>query len=88
MLKSEWVEWDAFPDPPKRQRRRRPPPILDGEILEPELEPETPRIHRVEIVHHHHRRQRQHIPTWAVAILIIGFLCWVWVKCVEKKNGG
>ena len=59
----------------RRGRRRRPLP-LEGEVLGPEEpEPET-RIHRVEIAVHHHR-QRQHVPPWAIAILIIGFLCWV-----------
>jgi hypothetical protein len=60
--------WDWPP------RGRRPPPILEGEILPPEPEP-TPRIHRVEITVH--RRQRQQIPAWAIAMVIIGALCWV-----------
>ena len=73
---TERYEWD-FPATmrPRRGRRRRPLP-LEGEILTAEDEP-TSRItieHR-HVVHHH--RQRQHIPPWAIAILIIGFLCWV-----------
>jgi hypothetical protein len=44
MPKSEWVGWDAFPDPPKRQRRRGPPPPLKGEILMPGSEPTIVRV--------------------------------------------
>ena len=70
----KYLEWD-FDNPKHRQRRRRRPLPLEGEILTAEDEP-TPRItieHR-HVVHHH--RQRQQIPPWAIAILIIGLLCW------------
>ena len=48
MPKSEWVEWDAFPDPPKRSRRPR---IEAVEILPPRQPDRTVRLD----VHHHHR---------------------------------
>jgi hypothetical protein len=51
----------------------RPPPI-DGEVLTPEP---TPRI-RVEVVHRAYQpRQRQHVPPWLVALLIIAVLMWI-----------
>lgn len=51
------------------------------EYLEPDeiLEPEpSPRI-RVEVMHRAYqpRQRQQTIPPWAIAILIIGMLCWI-----------
>ena len=61
---------------PRRGRRRRPPPILEGEILEPELERE-PHI-RVSVEHRHvNHRQRQQIPPWLVALLIVAAVMWI-----------
>ena len=55
--------------------RRRPPPPLEGEILGPA---DTPRI-KVEVVHRAYqpRRQRNAIPPWLVALLIIAVLIWI-----------
>jgi hypothetical protein len=50
MSKSEWVEWDAFPDPPKRRRKPR---IETVEILPPRQPERTARLD----IHHHHRRE-------------------------------
>jgi hypothetical protein len=61
---SEWVEWDAFPDPPKRRRR---PKI---EVLPPQ-EPES-RI-RVDVQHYHHQRRSNQLPPW-LPFAVIGFL--------------
>jgi hypothetical protein len=63
----------------RRGRRRRPSPILEGEILTPELEHEPPpRIHRVEVVHRAYQpRQRQHVPPWVIALLIMAVLMWI-----------
>ena len=66
---ADYLEWDI--DNPAH-RRRRPPPPLEGEVLEPEA---APRVH-VE-VHHYVPRQRQHVPPWLVALLIIAVLMWV-----------
>jgi hypothetical protein len=65
MLK--YLEWD-YDNPKHRRRRRRPPSPLDGEVLEPEP---TPRIHRVEIIHHHRRHD---VPAWIVPLAIIVLL--------------
>ena len=75
-MTQRYLEWD-FDNPKHKQRRRRQPLPLEGEVLGPELEvePASSRI-QVEIVHYH-RRQRQHVPPWAIAILIIGALAWV-----------
>jgi hypothetical protein len=74
---SEFLEWD-FDNPKHRQRRRRQPLPLEGEVLGPELEIEPKSRVRVEVVHRYQpRRQHDAIPPWAIAILIIGFLCWV-----------
>jgi hypothetical protein len=69
----KYLEWD-YDNPKHRQRRRRPPPPLDGEVLEPE-EP-SPRI-RVEVHHRIVPRQRQHVPPWLVALLIIAVVMWI-----------
>lgn len=70
-------EWDFPPTMrPRRGRRRRPPPILEGEILEPELERE-PHI-RVSVEHRHvNHRQRQQIPPWLIVLLIIAVVMWI-----------
>ena len=48
---------------------------IDGDVLEPE--PTPPRI-RVEVVHHRYvPRQRQHVPPWLVALLIIAVAMWI-----------
>jgi hypothetical protein len=44
---SEWVEWDAFPDPPKRRRKR-----IETVTILPPRQPD--RTVRVDV--HHHRR--------------------------------
>ena len=51
---------------------------LEGEVLGPEVEVEpTPRI-RVEVVHRAYQpRQRNAIPPWLIALLIIAVLMWV-----------
>jgi hypothetical protein len=57
----EWREWD-WPQEPRRRSRR--PKV---EILEPEP---TPRVQRVEIIHHHRSRATlPHIVTIGSAIL-------------------
>jgi len=53
MSKSEWVEWDAFPDPPKRRRKQE----RIVEILSPRQPEPTVRIDV-----HHHRRERVNSP--------------------------
>ena len=71
-------EWD-YPPTMRPRRGRRPPPPLQGEILPSEPEPEpTPRI-RVEL-HIRQRppiRQRQHLPPWLVALLIVAVVMWI-----------
>jgi hypothetical protein len=67
--------WDWPPEP--KRRAKRPPPPLQGEILMPEPEPEpTPRI-RIEVTHRYQPRQRQHVPPWPVALVILAALCWI-----------
>jgi hypothetical protein len=74
---SERFEWDYPPTMRQRRGRRRPEPVLEGEVLEPEPEQPPPRI-RVEVVHRAHQpRQRQHVPPWLIALLIIAVLMWV-----------
>ena len=69
---TEPMEWD-WP-PTMRPRRRRQPLPIEGEILEAEP---TRRI-RVEVVHRAYQpRQREHVPPWLVALLIIAVLMWV-----------
>jgi hypothetical protein len=66
------LEYDF--DNPAHRQRRRPPPPLEGEILPSESEPRI----RVTVEHRHvNHRQRQHIPPWAIAMLIVGALCWL-----------
>lgn len=66
----KYLEWD-FDNPKHRQRRRRPSPPLEGEVLGPEPEVDrTPRIHHVEVVHHH---QRHHGPTPQRLVIIAAF---------------
>jgi hypothetical protein len=72
MTRSEPWDW---PPEPQRRGRRQPRP-LQGEILMPEPEL-TPRI-RVEVVHRAYQpRQRERVPPWLVALLIIAVLMWV-----------
>jgi hypothetical protein len=74
---SERFEWDYPPTMRQRRGRRRPEPVLEGEVLEPEPVQPPPRI-RVEVTHRAYQpRQRQHIPPWLVALLIIAVLMWV-----------
>lgn len=70
---TERYEWD-FPATMRPRRGRRPPRPLEGEILTAEEPEPTPRIHRVEVTVH---RRRQQIPPWALAMVIIGCLCWL-----------
>ena len=74
----EFIEWDIDNPAHKRRRRRQQRPQI--EYLEPDeiLEPEQ--ASRIVVEHRHvvhHQRQRQHIPPWSIAILIIGMLCWL-----------
>ena len=59
---TEWIEWDAFPDPPKRQREVRVAEIL------PPRQPEM-RLH----VHHHHesRGLQRWIKIAAVIFIVV-----------------
>src|ERR1700730_14050262 len=54
-----------------KRQRRRPPPILEGEILTPESEP---RIHRVEIVHHHRRNISASGPSPQRIVIVVAFV--------------
>jgi hypothetical protein len=67
------IEWDAFPDPPKRRRKPRAERI---QILEPDDPPKS-RIHRVEITVHRRRQHHQQIPPWVIAMVIFAALCWI-----------
>ena len=64
---TEWREWDW---PQEKRPRRKPRPTI--EVLPPESEP---RIHRVEIVHHH---RTGHVPQLIIAgallFLVLRFL--------------
>ena len=84
---ARYVEWD-FDNPKHWQRRRRPPPILDGEILEPEVEPEQPRI-RVEVTHRYQPPQRRSAPPpWIVPLVVILFFSMVspYALCVQPVS--
>ena len=65
MPKSKWVEWDAFPDPPKGRRK----PRATIEVLDPEPEP-TPRVHRVTVDHVYHRRSSEGICPQRIVIVV------------------
>jgi hypothetical protein len=64
---TEWIEWDAFPDLPKRRRKPRVERI---QVLPP---PQEPRLHRVELTIKHHRRAPSHfLPIFlAVAAIVL-----------------
>jgi hypothetical protein len=63
--------------PPTMRQRRRRQPILEGEILTPQSEPQ-PRI-RVEVRHTYSQRQREQIqiPPWLIVLLIVAGLLWI-----------
>jgi hypothetical protein len=67
MSKSEWVEWDAFPDPPKRRRKQK----RIVEVLEPERE--QPTI-RVDIRHHRSGRTLPQHLVIVAALLILAVI--------------
>jgi hypothetical protein len=56
-------EWDF----PPSMRQRRPPPPLEGEIIEPQSE----RIHRVEIEHRYVDHRRSFSPQRSVIIIAL-----------------
>ena len=68
---TEWIEWDAFPDPPKRRRKPRVERI---QVLPPSPR-EPPRYHRVEITVEHHRRPSPRFLPIFVAI-VVALLLW------------
>jgi hypothetical protein len=65
---TEWIEWDAFPDLPKR---RRMPRVERIQVLPPP--PEPSRLHRVEInVRQHRRAPSYFLPIFlAVAAIVL-----------------
>jgi len=67
-MTTEWVEWDAFPDPP---RRRQKPRIERSQVLPPPPQ-EPPRLHRVELTIKHHRRAPSHfLPVFAAIVVVL-----------------
>jgi hypothetical protein len=65
---ADYLEWD-IDNPAHRSRCSRP----QVEVLEAEAEP---RIH-VEVRHRYVPRQRQQMPPWLVALLIIAAIMWI-----------
>ena len=69
-MRREFWDWP----PTKKYHRKSQRPQIG--VLSPEEEP-TPRI-RVEVVHRAYQpRQRQHVPPWLVALLIIAAVMWI-----------
>jgi hypothetical protein len=61
-----WIEWDAFPDPPKRRRK---PHVEQIQILPPLLR-KPRRYHRVEINVRQHQRSR-FLPILFIAVVAL-----------------